>query len=174
MSHIGLVCPPVPGHLNPMLALGRELCRRSHRVTMFGIPDVAQHARDAGVEYKEFGRGEFPTGALAIFTGELGKLSGTRANIRWHQNDRRMAEVMCRDGIATIGAAAVDGLIVDQMDPAGSSVADALGVPFVTLCGSLAVNWEPGVPPVYTSWTQRDASWARMLDRAGFALAKRA
>ncbi len=155
-----------------MLALGRELQRRAHRVTLFGIPDVARQARDAGVGFAEIGRAEFPDGSVAAFTNELGGLSGTRANIRWHGNDRRLAEAMCRDGITAIGAGAADGLIVDQMDPAGSSVADALEIPFVTLCGSLAVNWEPGIPPVYTPWMQHSAGWARLRNRAAFMIAK--
>ncbi|MGB8853341.1 MAG: glycosyltransferase [Pirellulales bacterium] len=32
--HIGLNCPELSGHLNPMTTLGRELVRRGHRVTV--------------------------------------------------------------------------------------------------------------------------------------------
>jgi zeaxanthin glucosyltransferase len=31
VKHFGIICPPVPGHLNPFLALARELQRRGHR-----------------------------------------------------------------------------------------------------------------------------------------------
>ena len=34
MSHIGLICPELSGHLYQMTTLGRELKRRGHRVTV--------------------------------------------------------------------------------------------------------------------------------------------
>ena len=39
MNHFGILCFPELGHLNPMIALGRELQRRGHNVTFFQIPD---------------------------------------------------------------------------------------------------------------------------------------
>lgn len=42
MTHFGITCPPAIGHLNPMCALGRELQRRGHQVTIFGVPDIRQ------------------------------------------------------------------------------------------------------------------------------------
>jgi zeaxanthin glucosyltransferase len=36
MAHLGLICPELSGHLNPMTTLGRELKRRGHRVTLIG------------------------------------------------------------------------------------------------------------------------------------------
>ena len=35
MTHFGILCFPELGHLNPMIALGRELQRRGHNVTFF-------------------------------------------------------------------------------------------------------------------------------------------
>ena len=40
MTHFGLICPASTGHLNTMLPLGKELQRRGHRVTLFGILDA--------------------------------------------------------------------------------------------------------------------------------------
>ena len=40
MTHFGAICPAATGHLNPMTALGRELQRRGHRVTVLGMPDA--------------------------------------------------------------------------------------------------------------------------------------
>ena len=36
----------------------------------------------------------------------------------------------------------VDALLVDQMEPAGASVADYLQLPYVTVCNALALNRE--------------------------------
>jgi len=38
-AHIGILCPTLTGHLNPMIAIGRELQRRSHQVTIVGLLD---------------------------------------------------------------------------------------------------------------------------------------
>ena len=35
MGHIGILCPNVPGHLNPMVALADATRARGHRVTFF-------------------------------------------------------------------------------------------------------------------------------------------
>ncbi|MGA7901700.1 MAG: nucleotide disphospho-sugar-binding domain-containing protein [Terrimicrobiaceae bacterium] len=40
MPHLGLICPELSGHLNPMTTLGRELQRRGHRVTLIARPDA--------------------------------------------------------------------------------------------------------------------------------------
>jgi UDP:flavonoid glycosyltransferase YjiC (YdhE family) len=49
MVHFGIICPTVPGHLNPMTTLGYELKQRGHRVTLIGIPDARSHALAAGL-----------------------------------------------------------------------------------------------------------------------------
>ena len=38
--HLGMLCPELSGHLNPMTTLGRELQRRGHRVTVVARPDA--------------------------------------------------------------------------------------------------------------------------------------
>lgn len=35
MGHIGILCPNVPGHLNPMVAPADATRARGHRVTFF-------------------------------------------------------------------------------------------------------------------------------------------
>lgn len=52
MPHFGIISPSAIGHLNPMCALGRELQRRNHQVTLFGIPDIRSKIifRNLGLE----------------------------------------------------------------------------------------------------------------------------
>jgi MGT family glycosyltransferase len=61
-------------------------------------------------------------------------------------------------------------LLVDQTEPAGGSVAEHLGIPFVTLCNALALNREPDVPPPFSPWSYRESVWARMRNRLGYAV----
>jgi MGT family glycosyltransferase len=46
----------------------------------------------------------------------------------------------------------VEALLVDQVTPEGATVAQEIGVPFVTVCNALALHQEPAVPPFFTTW----------------------
>jgi MGT family glycosyltransferase len=78
--------------------------------------------------------------------------------------------MVCRDAPAAIREAGIEALLVDQMEPAGGAVAEHLGLPFVTICNALAINRDAAVPPAFTPWHYRDAWWARLRNRLGYAL----
>jgi hypothetical protein len=59
MAHLGLICPELSGHLNPMTTLGRELKRRGHRVTLIGRPDTQKKTASAGLEFAVVGERNF-------------------------------------------------------------------------------------------------------------------
>ncbi len=48
-------------------------------------------------------------------------------------------------------------------------MADELGLPFATVCNALLLHPDPAVPPYFTSWRPRDASWARLRNRIAWA-----
>lgn len=79
MIHFGTICPTATGHLNTMTALGRELKRRGHRVTVLGMPDAETYAQAAGLEFRAISGYEFPIGTTAKFYEQLGKLNGLAA-----------------------------------------------------------------------------------------------
>lgn len=54
-------------------------------------------------------------------------------------------------------------LLVDQVSPAGGTVAERLGLPFVTIANALPINREPAVPPYPTPWLPGRAPWSRWL-----------
>jgi MGT family glycosyltransferase len=64
----------------------------------------------------------------------------------------------------------VDGLVVDQNLLGGGSVAEHLGVPYVTACS--AVHWlrEDLVPPHFTRWPYADSGWARRRNRIAYTM----
>jgi MGT family glycosyltransferase len=81
--------------------------------------------------------------------------------------------MICRDAPQAVHDAGVDMLLVDQTEPAGGSVAEHLGIPFVTLCNALALNREPDVPPPFSPWNYQESIWARMRNRLGYAVSDR-
>ena len=68
--HFGIVSPPVPGHLHPMGALGRELISRGHRVTLIHMEDVRQPAFKEGLEFAAVGASDHPAGSLPVSLAE--------------------------------------------------------------------------------------------------------
>jgi MGT family glycosyltransferase len=79
--------------------------------------------------------------------------------------------MFCREGPEAIRKAKVDALLVDQMEPAGGTIADYLGLPFITICNALAINRDPDVPPPFTPWLYREPGFAsRLRNRLGYAI----
>lgn len=171
--HYGIISPPVAGHINPFGALGRELIGRGHRVTFFHMPDLELRVRAQELEFAAIGHSDHPPGSLAESLAALGKLDGLAALRFTVRAVRNTTEMLCREAPAAIRAAGVDMLLVDQTEPAGGTIAEHLGLPFVTLCHALALNREPNVPPPFTSWNYRESAWARARNALGYAVSDR-
>jgi zeaxanthin glucosyltransferase len=163
----------VRGHLNPFLALARELQRRGHRVTVFQMPDLASSVHAEQVDFVPIGADDHPAGSLPQSLAELGRLSGLAALRFTVRAVAKTTEMICRDAPQAVQDARVDMLLVDQTEPAGGSVAEHLGIPFVTLCNALALNREQDVPPPFSPWSYRESVWARMRNRLGYAVSDR-
>jgi len=170
MSHFGIISPPVPGHLNPLSALGRELQTRGHRVTVFHMPDLAEKVQSEGLEFWAIGQSDHPRGSLPASLARLGDRSGFAALRFTIDAVARTTTMMCRDGPEALRSAGVDVLLVDQMEPAGGSIAEYLGLPFVTICNALAINRDPMAPPPFSPWTYWDSPFAQWRNRLGYRI----
>ncbi|WP_017655344.1 glycosyltransferase [Fortiea contorta] len=173
MTHFGILCPAKTGHLNTMLPLGRELQRRGHRVTLFGIADVQSKTLAAGLDFWRIGETEFPLGIAAQSLVQLGKLSGFAA-LRYNLNlIQQEAAMVLRDAPKALKEAGVEALLVNQMTLEGGSIAEFLDIPFITVCSALPLNQEDGVPPFVTSWSYNPARWAYLRNQAAYSLLNR-
>jgi zeaxanthin glucosyltransferase len=173
MVHLGLICPAATGHLNTMLPLGKELQRRGHRVTLFGMLDAQRNTLAAGLEFRAIGESAFPAGSLAQSWMNLGKLNGLAALRYTVKLLRDVTAVMLRDAPRAIEQAGVEALLADQVSTGAGTVADFLQIPFVTLCSAVVLNQEDGVPPAVTSWQYHPSLWGRLRNRAGYRLFNR-
>jgi zeaxanthin glucosyltransferase len=156
MTHFGIFCPGAIGHLNPMCALGQELFRRGHTVTLFGVPEVRAKVMQSGLAFYEIGASEFPMGSLESIYGQLGKMSGfsgLKFSIQFFQKE---TEMLFNCAPQAIQSQNVEALIVDQVTIAIGTVADFLKLPFITVCNALLTNREPSVPPYFTHWHYQD------------------
>src|SRR5882757_2471990 len=142
MSHFGIICPPVPGHINPFAALGRALIRRGHRVTVFQVAEFESRVRSEELEFAAIGPEHFPPGALAQSITKLAGLSGIKSLKYAIECERRISHLILEFAPDAVRAAGIDGLLVDQNEPAGATVAEHLKLPFVSVCTSLPLNRE--------------------------------
>ena len=76
MATIGILVAALPGHLNPLGAVGRELVRRGHRVVVATLPDGEPAVRLAGLDFAPIGGPEYPAGSLERVLAELGRRRG--------------------------------------------------------------------------------------------------
>lgn len=167
MTHFGIICPAAIGHLNPMCVLGRELQRRGHSVTLFGIPEIQSKVKTSGLNFGTIGETVFSTGTLEQIYTRLGQMSGLAAidcTLHWIKAETAMHFSELPNAIK---AAGVEVLLVDQVTVAGGTVADFLNLPFITICNALLVNREAGVPPFFTHWQYNSAPWALLRNQLG-------
>lgn len=170
MTHYGLICLAASGHLNPMITLGYELKKRGHRVTLFGILDAQAKTLAAGLEFWAVGESDFPLGFMKEMFTQLGKLSGFAA-LRYTINAiQHGTQLNLRELPTLIKEAGVEALIVDQVSPEGGTVAELLGIPFVSCASALMINRDVSVPPFNTSWSYSPAKWAKVRNWAGYQL----
>src|SRR5262245_18996483 len=170
MRRIGILSFSSPGHYSPLTALGRRLRSRGHEVVYFQVADLEQPIRAAGIEFRQIGRDDFPPGSLRARDEELGRLKGFAALRCGLRGIGLKAVMLFRDAPAAIRDEGVDSLIVDQIEMAGGTVAEHLGLPFVSVAVALPINTDPSVPPCHLPWSHRVGVRAWLRNWAGNAI----
>jgi MGT family glycosyltransferase len=170
MTHFGTICPTATGHLNTMTALGRELKKRGHRVTVLGMADAEPNAKAAGLEFRPISGDDLPVGTTAKFYEELGKLNGLAALRYTTSLSEQTTALFLRDAPQVIQDAGIEALIIDECIFGGSTVVDFLNIPFVTVCSALVNGFDYSIPPYFKTWQYNPAWWARLRNRAGYEL----
>jgi MGT family glycosyltransferase len=166
---IGILSFSSPGHYYPLTALGRRLQARGHEVVFFQVADLERPIRAAGLEFRQIGWEDFPSGSLRARDEEVGKLEGRAALRCAMRGIEGKALMLFRDAPAAIRAEGVDSLLVDQIEMAGGTVAEHLGLPFVSVAAALPINLDASVPPVIFPWSHRVGVRARLRNWVGNA-----
>jgi len=153
-----------------MCALALELQRRGHIVILFGVPDALAKVSRLNLTTVEIGTVDYPEGSVDSAYRTLGKLTG-KAGLEFTIDFfKRETQMFFREAPQAIRQANIDVLIIDQISSSMATVADYLGLPFVTVCNAMLINREPAVPPYSTPWAYSATPWARLRNRFGNAL----
>src|SRR5262249_12121468 len=129
--------------------------------------DLESPIRAAGLRFRQIGPHDFPLGALRARDEEVGKLEGLAALRCGLRGIVKKSQMIFRDAPAAIRAEGVNALLVDQIEPAGGTVAEHLGLPYINVAAALPVNLDVSVPPVTFPWSHRPGLWARLRNWLG-------
>jgi zeaxanthin glucosyltransferase len=172
MARLGAFCFPGTGHLNPMTALARALQLRGHEVVIYGIADCEQQVRAAGVEFSTIGQQDYPLGTLRKLDQHLGTLKGLATFKFTVERVRNTARMVLRDGPESVRRSRVEALLVDQADM-GGSVAEYLGLPFISIAMFPPLVQDDRIPPFCFGWAAGQGRLSRMRNELGFRLLSR-
>lgn len=145
MSHFAVIAPPLFSHLRALEALSQTLINRGHKITFIQQAEALDLLREPAIERQPIGAKTHPKGSLE-HTLKLASKPGGLSILGLIEDMARTTDMLCDELPTVLNHLAVDGLIVDQMEPAGGLVAEALGIPFVSVACALPVNREPGLP----------------------------
>jgi len=163
MAHFGVVAPAFYSHFSALAALSLELLKRGHRVTFLQRPDAAAYLKDARIGFHAVGADTHPPGSLAASLRRAANPGGPLGLRQVILDMARGTEMLCRELPAALHGLGVDALLADQMEAAGGLVAEALGLPFVSVACAMPVNREPGIPLAVMPFAYADTEQAAQV-----------
>jgi len=163
MARFGIFCLPGRGHLYPAAALGRELERRGHQYILFNGIVARAFARTSGLSFREL--------CLTPAPNELPQGRPCFQHIGYEALNaiEKHATLILRSGFEAVKECRLDALLVDQADLASGSVAEVLGLPFVSLSFFPPVYLSDTNPPFIHTWSGRGGAFARSRIRSSNA-----
>ena len=146
-------------------AIGRALEARGHTFTLFGFPNLKPWIDKEGIK--------------AAFLSPYPELADRFANAAKKRaiSPQQVVASLVQDSDylhhelpPALQAACVECMVVDANLPAAASVAQALGLPFVTFCSALPPHEEPTIPPGFLPWTYDSGVWGRLRNQSAYSI----
>ena len=167
MKHIGGICDRASSHVRNLAAIGRELQSRGHKFTLFHQWPLTRHASEIGIPFCSIAA---PSTSERL---DRPQKPDNRRGVSVVRTNRIMVgeiEHLCCYGPDVVRSHAVDMLVVDQCEPGGATIAELIGIPFVSFCTAMPLNEDPLIPPSFCYWKFQDTGWARMRNRAAYRI----
>jgi len=146
VARLGVLCYQGAGHLNPLIALSRELVSRGHDVVFFLPLEYESRIREQGFDFSPIKVSDIEPKRRrdeAARQQESTWIEETR--LRLSRLDQEIGEYM-REYLVAVSAAAVDALLMGEITLAGPSVAELLHVPYFVVSTSIPHNFGWSAP----------------------------
>lgn len=141
MSHFGVLSYKGAGHLNPLIALSRQLVVRGHRVTFIHIAKLEAQVIRNGLEFRSLGS---ITPALKQQNATDYSWRLVRDLVALRNGVDRIAQDMeffLQEAPKALIASGVDVLLMDEISLAGPTVAELLHLPYFIVSTSVPHNF---------------------------------
>jgi len=154
---LGFICPNVPGHLNPMTALGRQLQARNHEVVFLyssgagGLPFVPGPEKDHVKEN----------------ISEASKKQGDNSVEFGLRILLAQTEAILKSLPATVKATGVDALVLDSIQFYAELGAIQLGMPYIHVSPALYFDYSGYAPLCVYGWPHQTSPEALARNREG-------
>lgn len=162
---IGLICPDVPGHLNPLTCLGRELADRGHLVSVFGLEMGRAIVEHAGLAFVSLDQPDDSIARAEELWAKLAASSNIQSMIYTGQIFGLITKIHNKFLAETLTQHAIEGLVVDQLSPAAYLIAKQRNIPCAIASNALAMYWDPLMPPPPLPWAYRTDWIGRFRNR---------
>jgi zeaxanthin glucosyltransferase len=154
---LGFICPNVPGHLNPMAALARQLQARNHEVVFLyssgaaGLPFVPANEKDQINEARP---------AVSKMEGEHALQFSVRSVLA-------QSEMILKSLPAMVRASGVDALVIDTVQFYVELGAMQLGMPYIHVSAALHFDFSGYTPLSLYDWPHQTTPAALARNREG-------
>jgi len=162
VARLGVLSYQGAGHLNPLIALSRELVSRGHHVTFFLSRELESRIREQGFGFSPIDSPadisdiqSTPCHAGPAPQPASGWIENTRA--RLNRLDQEIGVYM-REYLAAISAAGIDALLMGEITLAGPTVAEILRTPYFVISTSMPHNFGWQAPPTllpHRTWQEQ-------------------
>jgi len=130
-AHFGILSYQGTGHLNPLIALARQLTARGHRATFFLNAEAETRIHASGL-------GFISISSKGTVAARNAKPSGDIAALRYRvRRTIDEMEMFLRETPPALDRAGVDALIVDELALAGPTIAEMLRLPYCIVSTSV-------------------------------------
>ena len=142
-SRFLFVVPPLTGHVNPTVSVGRELERRGHDVAWVGHRQVIGHLLPEDAELISVGE-DLPQSIQGAVEARSRGLRGFAAlKLLWEDFQLPLARSMLPGVNRAVDQFEPDVIVADQQALAGAAVARVRGLPFATSATTSAELTDP-------------------------------
>src|SRR5580765_6731807 len=158
---LGFICLDLPGHLNPMSALARQLQARNHEVVLLYSPGAAGLPFVPGPEKDHINENR----------PEISKKQGEDALQFSVRTLLTQTEAILKSLPAIVKANGIDALIIDKVQFYAELGATQLGMPYVHVANAVHFDYSGYTPLCLYGWRHETTPAALARNREGVAKA---
>jgi zeaxanthin glucosyltransferase len=146
MSHFGVLSYKGTGHLNPLIALSRQLVARGHRVTFFLDAEMEDRIHSYGMDFVLISTPDSGSGENRLASRPPKPSAAIPAILYRVRRTVSDMEMFLRETPSALIRAKVDALIVDELALAGPTLAEMLRLPYFVISTSVPHNFGWAAP----------------------------